>query len=157
MIPYQDAYNELEKYVLATPISEQTFIELQAKFREDYLASKQFRELMKTHRNPSAVRNELLREINDYLIAIQNRKEMRDIDPDTHTFGYAPTKIGEMWHSNKSLRSLYKSVQVYCEIRQNNFTTVAIHIAEYRALYRLYNRVRKQADKSGNRYGNPVS
>jgi len=52
MIPYQDAYNELEKYVLTTPISERTFIELQAKFREDYLASKQFRELMNTHRNP---------------------------------------------------------------------------------------------------------
>jgi len=157
MIPYQDAYNELEKYVLTTPISERTFIELQAKFREDYLASKQFRELMNTHRNPNAVRNELLRELNDYLIAIQNRKEMRDLEPDTNVSGYVPTKINEMWHGDKSLRSLYKTTQAYCAQRQKNFTTIAIHIAEYRGLNELYNRLRKQVDKLSYRSGTQVS
>lgn len=157
MITYQDAYKVLEEYVLNTPISEPTFTELRDSFREGYLVSKQLRELMATHRNPNSVRNDFLRELNEYLIAIQNRNEMRDSDPDTNGSGYVPTKIGEIWHSSKSFRSLYRSVQEYCTLRQKNFTTIAIHIAEYRSLYQLYNRIRKQADKSANRFGTQVS
>ncbi len=157
MIVYSDAYKELEKYVLTTPISERTFEELQAHFREGYLASKQLLELITTHRSPNSVRNEFLRELNEYLISIQNRNEMKDIGLYTNSSSFAPTRIAEIWRSNKSLRSLYRSIQYYCKVRQKNFTTIAIHIAEYRSLYRLYNRVRKNAEKSGNQYGSPVS
>lgn len=147
MTIYQDAYKVLEQYVLKTPISELTFMELQTDFRKDYLTSKQFGQLMITNRSPNSVRKEFLRELNDYLIAIQNRSEMRDSDSDTKVSGYVPTTIGEIWHSNKSLRSLYKSVQSYCMFRQKNFTTIAIHIAEYRSLYKLYQRIRKETYK----------
>lgn len=157
MTAYQDANNILQKYVLSTPISEQTFKELQAAFRQNYLASRQYHESIATHRNPDAVKNELLRELNDYLIAIQNRKEMRDNNPDTHSSAPISTTLAEMWRKDKSLRSLYRTTQAFCFQRQINFTTVAIHIAEYRTLYRLYNRIRKQIDRSSYRSGTPVS
>lgn len=144
MTAYQDAYKVLEQYLITTPISELTFKELQINFRENYLASKQFSQLMITHRSPNSVTEELLYELNSYLIAIQNRIEMRDTDPNTKLSGYLPTMIGEIWLSNKPLKSLYISVQTYCRLRQKNFTTIAIHLAEYRSLYKLFSRLKNQ-------------
>lgn len=157
MITYRDASKVLERYVVSTPISEQTFKELQAAFREDYLASRQYYESIDSHRSPNSVKNELLRELNDYLIAIQNRNEMRDSVPETNASAPVSTTLAEMWHKDRSFRSLYKTMQAFCLLRQRNFTIIAIHIAEYRALYVLYNRIRKQIDKSSYRSGTPVS
>ncbi|MDE3234522.1 MAG: hypothetical protein KGO81_01115 [Bacteroidota bacterium] len=148
MKTYEDAYKELEKYVLATPISEATFNELKYAFRENYLASKQFLESVASHRNPNYIKNELMRELNEYLIAIQNRNEMRDMDPNTNAYGFVPTALADMWRADRSFRSLYKTLQSYCFQRQKNFTTIAIHIAEYRSLYQLYNRLKRQINKA---------
>lgn len=157
MKTYQNATKALELYVLSTPISEQTFKELQASFRNDYLASKRYYESIITHRNPDEVKNALLRELNDYLITIQNRIEMRDSIPESNTSGFVTTTLTEMWRKDRSYRSLYKTIQGFCLIRDKNFTTIAIHMAEYRGLYVLYNKIRRQLDKSSYKYATPVS
>lgn len=157
MSTYQDAGKVLERYILSTPISEQTFKKLQTDFCKDYLGSRRYHETITSHRNPNSVKNEILRELNDDLIAIQNRSEMRDSVPETNASAPVTTTLTEMWRKDKSYRSLYRTIQAFCILRQRNFTTVAIHIAEYRGLYQLYNRIRREVDKASYRTITPVS
>lgn len=157
MKTYQDARKVLDLYVVSIPISERSFQELQTAFRNDYLASNRYYESITTHRNPNEVKNKLLRELNDYLIAIQNRIEMRDSIPESNASGFVSTTLTEMWLKDRSYRSLYKTIQGFCLIRDKNFTTIAIHLAEFRGLYVLYNKIRRQLDKSSYRYNALVS
>jgi len=101
------------------------------------LTSENLYERIGKHRYPDHVKNEVLDDLYKYLQAIQYRPEMQDIDEIKRIGGYVPTKINEIWRSDKTLKSLYNAVKVYVEQRQKDFNTIAIHVAEYRAMNKL--------------------
>ena len=142
-----NAYTILEK-IDNSPIKEERFNQLKKDFQIGYLKSKAYHDRIAKHRRPIEVKNEILHELYGYLQQIGNRPEMRDIDEEKNSMGYVTTKIGEIWKSDRSLKTCYKSVQQYCLLRSKDFNTVAVHIAEYRAMNKLValknNSIRKE-------------
>lgn len=68
---------------------------------------------------------------------------MRDDDEANKTFSFVPSVIKEMWKSDKHLKTLYRTVQAHCQLRNKDFNTIAVHIAEFRAMIRLEARARR--------------
>lgn len=118
-------------------ISKECLDQLIKGFQKSYLEEKNYYERLELHRNPVEVKNEVLNELYSYLIQIQNRDEMIDIDLERSAQGYVPTKIMDIWKADKRIRSLYGSIQYYCKKKEKDFNTIAIHIAEYRAIILL--------------------
>jgi len=133
-----NAYDILKTKEGSQPIDERCFNQLKKDFERDYLAGKNYEERIALHRNPAALKNQILRELNDYLQQFHQRKEMRDIDLEKNAQGYVTTKIGEIWTEDKRLKTLYNAIKKYCDLKSTDFNVIAIHIAEYRALHKLF-------------------
>ena len=142
---YKNAYQVQEKVI--AEISEKKFSQLIKDFQESYLASERYSERIKKHRNPIIFLNGLLNQLYDYHQKIQFRSEMRDIDEENKAAGYVPTKIAELWEADKELKTLYNSVDRYCSLHAKDFNTIAIHIAEYRAVNKLIRKIRRDINQ----------
>lgn len=129
------------------PISEIYFTRLITDFQSNYLADKKYHEQIAVHRNPIEIKNETLSALYSYLHQIQSREEMRDIDVEKKVNGYVSTKVIDIWKSDKRIKSLYDSVKRYCEIRGKEFNSIAIHIAEYRAMNKLVGKINRSIHK----------
>jgi len=150
MLDYMDAYNVLEGIDINIPIEEGYFNVLKNNFQKNYLTTKNYFERIAKHRNPIEVKSEVLNEIYSYLLKIQNREEMRDIDTEKNISGYVPTKIIDIWKSDKRLKSCYNSIKEYCIMRSKNFNIIAVHIAEYRAMSKLASSIERSKYKLTN-------
>lgn len=128
-------------------ISEGYFSNLIRVFKQNYLIEKDYYERIRLHRRPSEFKNEVLRELYNYLLHMQNRPEMRDIDYEKNASGYVPTVVMDIWRTDKRIKSLYNAVSRYCQKRNKEFNTIAIHIAEYRALNRLAAMINRDINK----------
>lgn len=128
-------------------ISEGYFRELIAMFRKNYLVEKEYYDRIRWHRYPLDVKNEILREIYNYLLQIQNRSEMRDVDFEKNASGYAPTVVMEIWRADKRIKSLYGAVARYCQKRNKDFNGIAVHIAEFRAMNKLAFAINRDINK----------
>ncbi|HMG68461.1 MAG TPA: HNH endonuclease, partial [Chitinophagaceae bacterium] len=109
---------------------------------------RQYEERLKLTREPGEFKSEILSELYAYALAIQNREEMRNFDEEKKSLGYVPTKVMEIWKSDKRIKSLYHSTQEYCSRRDKNFTLIAIHLAEYRAVIKLIGKMQRSIYKS---------
>src|SRR5690242_8279437 len=112
-----DAYEYLKGMDQNLLIEEDRFYRLIHEFQKSYLEQEDYLQRIQRHRNPVDVSHEVLRKLYDYDNAIQYRTEMRDEDTVNAVLGYVPSVIKELWKSDKNLKSLYKTVQRYCELR----------------------------------------
>ncbi len=143
-----DAYFILQNTDLLAPIHETYFNQLVKDFQASFLDTKNLYQRIEKHRHPEQVKNEVLDELYKYLQAIQYRPEMQDVGADKKHGGSVPTQINEIWRSDKTLRSLYSTVKVYVALRGKNFNTIAVHVAEYRAMNKLIPIVKRSINKN---------
>lgn len=132
----RDAYEVLGKAVIPEPVDERRFDELIRDFRRSYLDSQNYEEKLLLHRYPSEVKGDVLHDLDQYLRKMHQRDEMRDYHGNTAR--YVSTAINEIWKSDKKLKSLFNAIKKYCEIRNKDFDVIAVHVAEYRALDKLF-------------------
>lgn len=142
-----NAYDILPEITENTKISEEYFYQLINNFQKSYLISKNYEENLAWHRDPTEVKNKIISQLSSDLLAIQNREDMRHIDIKDKIHGYVPTFINELWKSDKRLKTLYRTIERYSLITSKNFNVIAIHIAEYRALNKLFLRIRRSLFK----------
>lgn len=144
---YRNAYTILEKIGRKNRITEEQFNRLQVEIRNDYLADKDYHNRLAIHRRPIEFKNEIIHELLHYFQEIQQRPEMRDHDELKESSGYVPSKVSEIWKTDRRLKSLYNAVKAYSELRGKNFNTMAVHIAEYRTLTRLYRQINRTTNR----------
>jgi hypothetical protein len=138
-----DAYQYLRAIDDNHLIDEETFYQLIIEFQNSYLQNSDYQQRVLRHRDTEEVSQDLLKQLYDYDHAIQYRPDMRDDDEVNKTFSFIPSVIKEMWKSDKHLKTLYRTVQAYCQLRNKDFNTIAVHIAEFRAIIRLEARARR--------------
>lgn len=141
----KDAYEILRKGVTLEPVDESHFYRLIRDFRRSYLDSQNYEERLLLHRCPNEFRGEVLRDLDSYLQKMHQREEMRDIHG--NTAGYTSTSISEIWKADKRLKSLYNATKKYCEIRDRDCNIIAVHVAEYRALRKLFFSIQRSINK----------
>ena len=148
------AYDVLYRNNIPSLIDERSFYKLIKEFQESYFQEIQYREKLSKHRRPVTFLNELLQGKNgkdgvyNYLLKIQGREEMRDVDDNCS--GYVNSKIEELWHEDKNLRTLYAATVAYSKLRSKDVTKIAVHVAEYRAI----NKVAKKIQRTIAQYSN---
>lgn len=132
-----DAYKILEKEINPESIDENYFTGLKARFRSDYLASKNYYERIDLHRNPNAVKSEVLNELYEYLKRIDTREELRDIDLEKNATGYVSSKVKEIWEADKRLNTDLDAIKKYCINKPAPLNIIAVHLAELFSLREL--------------------
>lgn len=145
-----DAYEALTKYASHGLISEENFYRLIGEFFHGFLETKKYQERIIKHWVPMEVRNEVLQESYDYIRRIDQRPEMQDIETKNGItiHGYVPTRVVDVWKGDKEIKSLYGSIRVYCDITGKDFNTIAIHMAERRALEKIGAKIRRDIRKA---------
>ncbi len=144
---YSDAYAILQNIEAGETITEEFFNQLQIQIRNNYLEAKDYHNRLAIHRRPIELKNEILNDLRPYFHVIQDRAEMRDHDEERKSSGYVPTKVGDLWRADKRIKSLYNAVKAYCDLRNKDFNTIAVHIAEYRSLTKMYWNVDRNANR----------
>lgn len=136
------AYDLQKEWTGGDQIDETSFNQLIQDFQRKHLEKEGYAKKIQQHRNPTEVKNGLLQKLYKYDLEIQNRPEMRDHETIKGTSGYVPSYVKGVWMADKSLKSLYNAVKHYCEMSSKDFNTIAIHIAEYRAINKLCAKIR---------------
>jgi hypothetical protein len=136
-----NAYQQLEKMSHKEKISEETFYALIIYFRESFLDELDFKIRLKMHRKPIQFLNKILDKLYEDIRLSHQRPEM--IHRETNLHGYVPTKIIQIWDQDRTLRNLYQATWYSCVLYEKDFNTIAVHIAEYRAINKLVSRLRK--------------
>jgi len=119
-------------------LTQKRFDALIVDFRKAYLERTNYAERLRIHRRPDELREELRREIANQLQAIQQRLEMRHFDHKKNATGYVPTEVKAVWISNKKLRTCFAALEVYCKEWKVDLNSTGIHLAEYKAMDRLF-------------------
>jgi hypothetical protein len=132
-----DAYQVLTEDRVGQ-LTQKSFDALTAGFRKGYLESANYAERVRMHRRPDELREELRRDVAGHLQTIQQRPEMRHIDHQKNAAGYVPTVIKTIWINNKNLRTCFAALEVYCRERALNLNVIGVHLAEYKAMDRLF-------------------
>lgn len=151
------AYEVLYRNNIPSPIDEGSFYKLIKEFQESYFQEIQYNEKLSKHRRPVTFLNELLQGKNgkdgvyNYLLKIQGREEMRDVDDNCS--GYVNSKIEELWHEDKNLRTLYAATVAYSKLRSKDFTKIAVHVAEYRAINKAAKKIQRTIAQYSNSNG----
>jgi hypothetical protein len=131
-----------------TITDEETFTKLVLSFRVSYLQDKSYRERLLLHRNPVSFQNSFLEELNLYLLQIQNRDEMRDADEVKKIYSYVPSVVTDIFNSNKKIKTCFQAIVTYCEVRSKEIRIVAVHMAEYKAINRIFRNVNLSVKKA---------
>src|SRR5579872_26906 len=142
-----NAYLVLEMLDKSQVIDEAAFQQLQKTFEQAYLEERNYQERITYHRKPDELKNEVLSELNDELQRLHRRQEMLDIDVEKKAQGYVTTRIGEIWKADKRLKTLYNAIKKYCDVKSKDFNEIAVHIAEYRALHKLFFKIQRSIYK----------
>jgi hypothetical protein len=141
------SYNILTSKEAPGAITEIEFYALIIQFQKSYLKDFNYDEGLLITREPLAFRNRVLNELNKLDLEIQNRLEMRHHDQIAQRLGFVPSEIKQIWVVDKRLKSLYNSTIRYCFLNNKDYVRIAVHIAEYRAIVRLENKVKKDIRK----------
>jgi energy-coupling factor transporter ATP-binding protein EcfA2 len=139
------AYTILES--IRTPLHEKDFTFLVQRFQMEYLKERNYEQQLLLHRDPDLVKCAILTELYRDLLEIQDRDEMKDFCPETKIFGCVPTIIADIWKADKRLKTLFDAIEIYCRERTKDVSVIATHLAEYRALNKLVNRVSMQLNR----------
>lgn len=68
---------------------------------------------------------------------------MRDIDIERNAAGYVAGVVKEIWKADKRLRTCYEAILQYCSQRKADNLIISIHMAEYKAMYKLYRKIER--------------
>lgn len=150
MTVYTDAYKMLLNLDTKICLSETDFYQQVRNFRDSFIASKDYYNRISKHRNPIVVMNEVLQETYDYLNKLSQREEMRDVEikGDKTICGYVTTRVIDIWQADKNVKSLYRAVEIYCDLTRKDLTSIAIHIAERRGIEKILPIIRKDIRKT---------
>jgi hypothetical protein len=135
------AYEKLKTLNNLEAIDENSFYQLKDEFQATYIDNQKYDERLALHRNPIDIKNELYRELCSYLLRIQSREEMLDIDERCQS--YVPTKVKEICMADKRITSNYYAIIEYCRRKSKVVTVVMIHMAEYLAIEELLGKIHK--------------
>jgi hypothetical protein len=141
------AYDIILSIDTTQPLNPQQFSQLITDFERNLMSFYQYHERIAKHRQPTTVKSEIYQLLCKVAGEIQNRPEMLDVDPLTRNSSYTPTIINDLWRADKYGKTLYNAVLNYCNLRSKDFNTVAVHIAEYRAVNRLIYRINRSINK----------
>jgi len=136
-----DAYQIVETQNFDSIISAVEFSDYQKQFENAYLDKTQYAERLEAHRRPQELKNEMLMNLNQLLITMHQRPEMRDIDE--KVAGYVPGRVKELWIADKKIRSCYDAIIKYCALRSADTNSTLIHMAEYKALYTVFRKIQR--------------
>ncbi len=146
-----NAYDVLKRDHIPKQIDEKYFNQLIKEFKESYFKEHNYFERLSNHRKPLELINELLNGVhsndglNILLQKIQNRSELRHIETNIST--YVPHKLRDIWMNDRGLKTCYSAIKEYCKFWSKDFNTIAIHIAEYKAMlqvFKILERARKK-------------
>jgi hypothetical protein len=137
----RNAYEILNKTIEPQLVNESYFNQLIGDFKRSYLDSQNYEERLSVHRYPNELKDEILHDLNDRIQKMHQRDEMKDNYG--NTAGYVSSTINNIWKSDKRLKSLFNATKKYCEIRSRDFNVIAVHVAEYRALNKLFFNIQK--------------
>ncbi len=138
-----NAYQKLEETKYPDSIDENCFSELIKEFRSDFLNENNYEERVSLHRFPNDFKNEILKELDDYLQKVQQREELRHNDYEKKFSGNVTTEIKEIYNADSRLKTLFDALMVYCDKNQKNLNVTAIHVAEYQSLSDLFVEIEK--------------
>jgi hypothetical protein len=127
---------------LTQPVTEKQFVQLIRDFASHDLKQSDFFARLNRHRNPLVLLNEKLRELFEKDLKIQSRMELQDVDPINNSIGFATSVISHLHEANKNLTT-YGAVCHYCQFREKDLTTIAVHVAEYCSVRILEKRVHR--------------
>ena len=146
-----NAYDVLKRDHIPKQIDEKYFNQLIKEFKESYFKEHNYFERLSNHRKPLELINELLNGVhsndglNILLQKIQNRSELTHIETNIST--YVPHKLRDIWMNDRGLKTCYSAIKEYCKFWSKDFNTIAIHIAEYKAMlqvFKILERARKR-------------
>lgn len=140
-----DAYDQLNALTLGSELSINDFDKLQKKFAAAYLEKAQYFQRLSIHRKPSELKHEMMLALNQLLISMQQRPEMRDFDAVRNAGGYVPSVVKEIWNADKRLRTCYDAILQYCSLRKADVLKTLVHMAEYKAMYTIYRKIERSA------------
>lgn len=132
-----DAYQLLNQSA-DEPLTQTGFDELTVRFRKTFLDKTAYAERLRLHRKPNELREEVRREIADKLQDIQQRPEMRHVDEEKKSDGYVPAVVKTIWKEDKRLRSCFAALESYCFKQNADLRVIGFHLAEYKAMNRLF-------------------
>lgn len=154
---YKDAYEIAKEYSSTTIIDAVLFDKLKIDFKKDFLKSINYEERLEQSRVPKEYKHSVTRKLNDYLLEIQQREEMRDFDSEENSYGYVPARVNRIWDGDKRLKNIFDAIGVYCVDRGRDLIITAIHMAEYLALQELYSEIDSSIYKSEEMKHNKVT
>ena len=125
-------------------IDEGAFYCLVREFRAAFLTEEAYAEKLERHRSPIELKNVLLQKLYIRAKAINERPEMRCQDLDREGLNFVTSVLQELWRRDKRVRSLFQLVEIFCQLQPANQKEIAIHVAEYRAIYQLIHRFRRE-------------
>ncbi len=131
------AYNIIEKSDPDTHLGEKEFYDLIKDFQREFFLEIDFKERLSYTREPIAYINGVIREVQERDLKIQYRPEMKHHDTAKNYVGFVNSEITQAWRDDKRLKSLYNSTTRYCFLNKKDFFSIAVHVAEFRAMTKL--------------------
>lgn len=135
------AYDFLQQYDNEQKISAQEFADLITTYKDKYLSENDYYNRLANHRKPAEVVYDIIKLLERDMCLLQGRPEMQHSEHLTHTC--VPSKINELWKSNRHLKSLYRTIEEFVRLYERDFNMIAAHIAEYRAMILLYRKMKR--------------
>ncbi len=145
---FKDAYELSKELSNTTVIDAVLFDKLKIDFKTDFLKSINYEERLEQSRVPKEYKHSITRKLNDYLLKIQQREEMREYDPEENSHGYVPARVNRIWDGDKRLKNIFEAIGIYCVGRGRDLEITAVHMAEYLALQELYTEIDSSIYKS---------
>ncbi len=144
-----DAYQLLNQTPMK-PLTQEVFDAVTVRFRKAFLEKAAYVGRLRVHRKPAEFREELRHEVASNMQAILQRPEMRHVDREKNSSGYVPVAVKAVWVQDKNLRTCFAALKVYCKVHNADIEVIGIHLAEYKAmdrLFRLLGRVPKKVNR----------
>jgi len=152
-----DAYDVLKRK-LPKKIDEIYFHQLIKEFRESYFKENNYHKRLSLHRKPYDLVDKLLNGkigndgLYNYLHKIQERPELRHTETNIST--YVDYVLRDIWENDKRVKTCFNAIKEYCKLPSKDFNTIAIHIAEYKAMEQVRKYLLRASDriwKKGNK------
>jgi hypothetical protein len=129
-------------------LPEEKFYRWISYFENKWLETNKYHHRLSIHRNANAFKNQIIKELNDYIQQIREREELK-IETRAFATGnlkteYVTDLITNTWMGDKQLRSLYNAIVKYStQPNGKPVWAIAEHIAEYRAMINLAKKVKQ--------------
>lgn len=138
---YKDAYRVLKEISDSTVVDDAQFEQWKKDFNADYLKAENYEERLENSRVQKEYKHSVTRKLNDYLLKIQQREEMRDYDPEENSHWQVHARVRKIWDDDKRIKTTVQAISIYCKSRGKDILITAVHMAEYLALQELFTEI----------------